>query len=357
MALLLGGAATLPAQPEPTSLHSPYVILVMTDGFRWQEVFGGADPEISRTMEGAEAKSIRAAFLETTPNARRAALLPFIWGTMATDGQIFGDSSVGSAAVLTNGFNFSYPGYNETFTGHSDPRINSNGHAWNENRTVFEWLNTQPSFAGRVAAFATWSAFGRIFNVHRSRLPLFDGREHIESPSAERPSWLRRAYEAVRHRINGNVLDALTHRAARAYRARAHPRVLFIGYGETDEWAHAQRYDRYLQSAHKVDAYLAELWANVQANPATRDSTTLIVTTDHGRGSGEQWSTHGADVDGANRVWIAAIGPDIPALGVRRGVPSTQSQVAATIAAVLGLDWQQAEPQAAAPLPVFRERP
>ena len=52
-------------------------------------------------------------------------------------------------------------------------------------------------------------------------------------------------------------------------------------------------------------------------------------------------------------MWIAAIGPDIPALGVRRGTPSTQSQVASTIAAVLGFDWTSAEPKAAKALPLF----
>lgn len=355
-------AAALPAQSTPT-VHSAYVILVMTDGFRWQELFGGADPELSRQPDGRDATVIRNAFAGATAEARRAALMPFMWGTMATQGQILGDSSVGSAVVLTNAFKVSYPGYSEAFVGHADPRVSSNDHAPNENRTVFEWLNEQPSFAGRVAAFATWSAFGRIFNIRRSRLPLFDGRERElaleEEPGVSDPtpaSWLARAYEAVRQRVSGSVLDRLTERAARIYRERHHPRVLFIGFGETDRWAHAARYDRYLQSAHAVDAYLATLWANVQANPDTRDRTTLIVTTDHGRGDGIRWSDHGPNVVGADRLWIAAIGPDIPALGVRHGVPTTQSQVAATIAAALGLDWQEAEPQAAPPLPVFGGR-
>ena len=133
------------------------------------------------------------------------------------------------------------------------------------------------------------------------------------------------------------------------------PRVLFIGYGETDEWAHAGRYDMYLQSAHQVDAFLEDLWKRAQANPATRDKTTLIVTTDHGRGLGAKWTDHGQDVDGAERIWMAVMGPDVPPMGVRRNTPATQSQIAATIAAALGLDWAKAEPRAAQPLPAFKQ--
>ncbi|MBL0171179.1 MAG: alkaline phosphatase family protein [Gemmatimonadaceae bacterium] len=355
VSLALACGAPLAAQSSDGPSRSPYVILVMTDGFRWQEVFAGADPAITRTMSAPEAVALGQSFERETAVESRAALMPFVWGTIAAQGQIFGDAAVGSASLLTNGFKFSYPGYNEALTGHPDPRINSNTHPPNENRTVFEWLNTQPTLSGRVAAFATWKAFGRILNTARSHLPLFDGREP-RANGTEQPRLYRRILATIRDHIRGSVRDRLTQRAVRDYRLASTPRVLFIGYGETDNWAHADRYDRYLQSAHQVDAYLAELWANVQANPATRDSTTLIVTTDHGRGAGLRWTEHGADVDGAERIWIAVMGPGIPALGVRQGVPSTGSQVAATVAAALGLDWTEAEPKAAAALPVFSAR-
>jgi hypothetical protein len=52
-------------------------------------------------------------------------------------------------------------------------------------------------------------------------------------------------------------------------------------------------------------------------------------------------------------MWAAVIGPGIAASGVRRDTPATQAQIASTIAAALGEDWQRAEPRAAAPLPVF----
>ncbi len=65
-----------------------------------------------------------------------------------------------------------------------------------------------------------------------------------------------------------------------------HPRALFVGYGETDDWAHAGRYDLVLKSAHQFDAFVKQLWDTMQAMPEYHDQTTFIVTTDHGRGGG-----------------------------------------------------------------------
>ncbi len=355
LALLLTADSGMAAQAAPARMRSTHVILVITDGLRWQELFGGADESLmGRTGRVADTATLRKAYWRETAESRRSALLPFVWTTMASRGQIFGDSTAGSRAVVTNGLKFSYPGYSETFTGHVDRRIDSNGHGPNENRTVFEWLNAQPSLTGRVAAFATWNAFRRIINTERSRVPVYDGWDRAIAPTGTARAATLQAMMAINTRLwPDNTWDAFTHLSTLDYIAVRKPRVLFIGYGETDEWAHAGRYDLYLQSAHQVDAYLGELWQRAQADPLTRDKTTLIVTTDHGRGVGAKWTDHGENVDGAERIWMAVMGPDVPPLGVRRDRPATQSQVAATIAAALGLDWTRAEPRAARPLPVF----
>jgi hypothetical protein len=55
---------------------------------------------------------------------------------------------------------------------------------------------------------------------------------------------------------------------------------------------------------------------------------------------------------------MAVMGPDTPALGVREGLTVTQSQLAATVAALLGEDFRAAFAAAAPPLPdVFRRSP
>jgi hypothetical protein len=332
------------------------VVLVITDGFRWQELFRGADASLmGKAGKVSDTASLRRAFWRDTPEARREALLPFVWGTMARQGQIFGDSSAGSQARIVNRFKFSYPGYSETFTGFFDPRIDSNEYPPNPNVTVFEWLNTDAALRGKVQAYATWSAFARIFNTQRSPVPVYDGWDRGVAPGADaRSVQLRTLYATTTRLWNDVAVDALMHQAALVGMDKAMPRVLFLGYGEMDEWAHSGRYDLYLRSAHQVDAYLAELWARFQRDPRTRGRTTLLLSTDHGRGYGSKWTDHGEDVDGAENIWSAVIGPDTPPLGVRRNTPTQQAQMAATIAAVLGKDWRKSEARAAPALPVFK---
>jgi hypothetical protein len=111
---------------------------------------------------------------------------------------------------------------------------------------------------------------------------------------------------------------------------------------ETDEWAHEGRYDLYLHSANKADSYIKGLWELAQSLPEYRGKTAFIMTTDHGRGTGlEKWKDHGAEVKGAEEIWVAAIGPGVHPRGERREhEPVGQNQIAATVAAWLGEDYR-----------------
>jgi bisphosphoglycerate-independent phosphoglycerate mutase (AlkP superfamily) len=127
---------------------------------------------------------------------------------------------------------------------------------------------------------------------------------------------------------------------------------MFIGYGDTDSWAHTGRYDLVLETAHSFDSYVAALWQRMQSMPQYKDQTTFIISADHGRGHGlVDWKDHGVEQKGSENIWMAVIGPDTPALGERHNVPTvTQSQIAATIAALLGENYGAAVPKAGKPL-------
>jgi hypothetical protein len=105
---------------------------------------------------------------------------------------------------------------------------------------------------------------------------------------------------------------------------------------------------------HRVDGWLRELWETLQSMPEYRGKTSLIVTCDHGRGDNPgEWRSHNNKVNGAGYVWVAAIGPKIPALGVwSEHEPFMQAQVASTVASLVGEDFPLAAPKAAPPLPV-----
>jgi phosphopentomutase len=146
--------------------------------------------------------------------------------------------------------------------------------------------------------------------------------------------------------------DSFLFHAAVDYLKRKQPRLMFVGFGETDEWAHAGRYDHYLTAAHHVDDFIRRLWEAVQIQPQYHDKTTFIITADHGRGSGpSDWKRHGEKVAGAEGDWIAVMGPETPPFGERAQTAAhTQSQIAATIAALLGEDYHAAFPETGLPI-------
>jgi hypothetical protein len=354
--VLAAAAATAwsAAPAQNTGLRTRNVVLIVSDGLRWQEVFGGAADSLISSEQGVEdTTALRRDFGGRDDGAAaRRALMPFLWTKVARDGQIFGNLARGSDAHVTNGLKFSYPGYNEMSAGFGDPQIDRNDFGPNPNVTVFEWLNRQSAFSGRVAAFATWDAFRDIFARARTGLWVRSGWEApFPSPAGERQRQLNTLFATMIRYWDDNTFDAFTHASVLEYIKVRKPRVLFVGYGETDEWAHQRRYDLYLRSAHRVDAFVADLWNTMQAMPEYHGTTTFIITCDHGRGgTAHDWTDHGRSVEGAENIWIAVLGPDTPRLGERDAGSVTQGQIAATIGALLGHDFRSAEPRAAEPI-------
>lgn len=332
------------------------VVIMTWDGYRHQELFGGAN-EFLVGSKGAggqpDPDALKERYWRESPEQRREIITPFVWGTIAKQGQIFGDAGRNAPATITNTMKFSYPGYSEMFCGLGDPRIDSNDKKDNPNLSVLEFLDGRPGFKGRVAAIATWGVFTSIFRAKANGLPVYDGWRAAEGGVfGDREASFNEMVRGLPRLWPDNTYDLLTFEAVRGYVPAKKPRVLFIGLGETDEWAHARRYDLYLDAARNSDAFAAEVWNTIQSTPEYKDKTTLILTTDHGRGeTPADWTSHGKDTKGAEYMWIAVIGPDTPALGVRENVSVTQAQIAATIAALLGEDFRSAVPAAAPHLP------
>lgn len=356
--LLVAQAAPLVAQESPAT-NSPErkVILVTIDGLRWQEVFRGAEERlISKEAGGVkDVEKIRADFWRETAEQRREALMPFFWKTIVPQGQVFGNRDRQSLARVKNDQHFSYPGYSEILCGFPDARITSNDKIPNPNITVLEWISRRPSFAGRVAAFCSWDVFPYILNVDRSHLPVNAGWTSFDN-AADSPKlatanemmeYLPRVWDGVRY-------DAFTHLAAREYLQRKQPRLLFVSLGEPDDWAHEGRYDLYLTSTRMCDRMIAELWALTQSMPEYRGNTSLVLVVDHGRGRvGDEWKNHSVKLAGSDEIWMAVMGPDTPALGERVGLEVTQSQIASTVAGLLGEDYRAVVPEADPALPVI----
>jgi Metalloenzyme superfamily len=358
ISLLFVGAGAL-AQRNGTDTVSPEtrnVVLIVADGLRGQEIFTGADSSLLNAKYGGiwdKPEELQKKFWREDVAERRAALFPFLWGTVASQGQIFGNQNKGSVARVTNGMGFSYPGYNEMLTGFPDKKIDSNAFGPNPNTTVFEWLNNTPELRGQVAIFATWGTFKDIFNEARSHLVMQVGWDPpYRGALTPQQELLNQLYRSTTKLDSEDVYDSFLQVPLVDFVKTKHPRVLFVGYGETDNWAHSGRYDLVLHSAHEFDRFVKELWETMQAMPEYRGHTTFIITTDHGRGSGlTEWREHGVGIKGSEDIWIAVMGPDTAPLGERqRTAPLTQSQIAATVASFLGLDYRRTVPAAAVPI-------
>ncbi|MEA3180558.1 MAG: hypothetical protein QOI59_4081 [Gammaproteobacteria bacterium] len=332
------------------------VVLIVSDGLRWQEVFQGADPLLLDAKTGGnwvEEPELKSRYWRATPQERRQLLFPFIWGTVAKRGQIFGNRTQGSDAHVTNGQAFSYPGYNEMSVGFPNPAITSNEFGPNPNVSVFEWLNGSPDLAGHVAIYGTWHNYYDIFNQNRSHLVVQAGwTAPPKTGDASKDALLAKLFDTTTRFDEEDVGNSFLQVELLDYVRTHKPKVLFVGYGETDNWAHQGRYDLVLESAHRTDAFVKELWDTMQAMPQYRGTTTFIITADHGRGSGPvEWKEHGVDEKGSENVWIAVMGPDTAPLGERKNVePVTQAQIAATLAALVGKDYVKDVPKAARPI-------
>jgi hypothetical protein len=352
---LLVSILVLASLPALARHKTENLFLITVDGLRWQEVFtGGEDLLLNKENGGvSDTNRVRSAFLRSTPEERRKALLPFFWSEIVSHGQIFGNRSKASHAQVTNGRKFTYPGFNEMLTGFADPGINKNEKRNNPNVTVLEWLHRKPAFAGRVVGFANWDVHPYVLNSFRSGIPVWTGFDtNLPAKPGSRLALVQQLERDTLPYWTDMSFDSFYAHSALEYMKESKPRIVWIAFGETDEWAHAGRYDLVLLAARNVDHYIKELWDAAQSMRQYKDRTTFIITCDHGRGSGPHaWRDHGASVDGAENIWLAVIGPDTQPMGERADSSDIfQNQIAATIAAFLGEDYRAAQPHAAEPI-------
>lgn len=340
---------SFPALSQSKTTTTENIVLITLDGYRWEELFGGAqDSLLTNQLFVKDTAALRKQFGAATQQERRHKLMPWFWSTLVRSGQLYGNRWLGNQVKVTNPHWFSYPGYSEILTGFVETAIQSNDKIANPNVTVLEWLHQQPSFKGKVAAFGSWDVFPYIVNQKRSGIPVNAGfSTAVEKDLSAREVFLNQLQQEVPSPWASVRLDAFTHHYALEYLKRKHPKVVYIAYGETDDFAHDGQYDQYLQSAHRTDQFIGQLWEYVQTDPVYKGKTTFLITTDHGRGNHNRdaWKHHGKDHPGSDAIWLAVLGPDTPATGEMKVKGQWgQNQIAQTLAALLGLRYTNTRP-------------
>ena len=330
------------AQHQKSSNESN-VILITLDGLRWQELFTGADKKLISNKDYVKNdRELKQLFWRDTAENRKKTLMPFVWSTIKERGQIHGNRLLDSKMNLTNTHWFSYPGYNEILSGIADDkRIKSNDKIPNPNHTILEIANKTEAYKGDVAAFGSWDVFPSIINESRSGVPVnagFNSAEDLYLTPNE--IYLNKLQKTTPSPWGSVRLDVFTHHFAMEYMKKKHPKLMYIAYGETDDFAHDGNYEAYLKSANRTDGFIKELWDFVENDPFYKNNTTFIITTDHGRGTMpiDTWKGHGNKIKGSDQVWLIAFGKNIKPIGeVKHSEQIYTNQIASSIAKLLGI--------------------
>jgi hypothetical protein len=306
------------------------VVLVVLDGVRWQEVFGGADRALARERG-----------LNPLAWAGPRALMPNVHRMLESHAVAVGAPGHGAEVTASGPQYVSLPGYLEIFAGHPDPLCETNRCTRTPARTVTDDV-LDACGADDAAVVASWPTIARAAARDASRVMLTAGRTRAERADVLRDDpataeAMERGAGAKAYPGEGDYRpDAYTAKVALGVLESRRPRFLFVGLGDADEYGHRNDYHGYLEAIHASDAFLGELFATLDRMGARGRHTTVLVTADHGRSYG--FKDHGGRYPESGRVWLFAGGADVQAHGmVAAPHRHTLSDVAPTVRALLGM--------------------
>jgi hypothetical protein len=298
------------------------VVLVALDGVRWQDVFQGV--ERSRAAEQGMDDNEIVGPKDLVPNLHR---LSSIEGTAV-------GSPESCSSFEATGPNFlSLPGYAEMLSGRSPTACPDNECSATTEATLVDQIRASSSVdSGDVAVISSWERIERVATAHPAEIVMSTGRTHGMSRSRLRfdrqaSDLLDRGSEVGPWPGQDDFRpDRYTAAIALHYLARQKPRFLFLGLGDTDEFAHANDYRGYLGALRHADAVIGQLVTTLDEMGSRGFRTTLLITADHGRSA--DFKNHGRSAPESGRVWLIAAGGGVP----KRRPPSCGARRLADIA-------------------------
>jgi hypothetical protein len=308
LALPLGWLVTACADaPPPPTDPGEHVVLITLDGVRVRDVFGGADRALSGADEGAT--------------------FPHLLAAVADEGVIYGDPRRFERMTTANRAQVSVPGYMSMFSGFEQPCYDNQCPPVMI-ETVFEYVRRARDLdPADVAVFASWIKMGRVVEHVVGTVTTDIGPDPDDTP-AELPPWGQ----------DGSARwDDVTYARAMDYLETHRPRLLYVSLLDGDGWGHEGDYASYLATLRRYDRWIAEVKERLAALAAEGVATTLIVTTDHGRGEGADWREHNATLPGSEQVFLHASGPHVIAGAVDSSVGHTAADLRPTIEVLFGL--------------------
>ena len=133
------------------------------------------------------------------------------------------------------------------------------------------------------------------------------------------PYWQNKFTPSVNCGIDGLGIgsgfrdDSLTLIAATELLKANHPNLVLINFMEPDISGHSGDWNSYLRGIRKTDEYIYRLWQFLQNDSIYKNTTTVFITSDHGRhldNVADGFVSHGDGCDGCRHISFLAIGPD-----------------------------------------------
>lgn len=309
-AVLMTAGSLLPVWPKPVAppIDDPAdtVILVTLDGVRPRDLLLGQDTGLGAEVLGAPT-------------------MPYMMNDLVPKGVFLGSAEDPPAFRLGSPVGISMSGYHSIFAGRMT-RCISNEDPPPKGDTLVTDL--QDAFPGETAFLSTWPLLVQRLKIDPNRAVSVAGRDAALACLADRGTGLA---EDSPHDLPVVELALELLRSSK-------PRFIFIGLDESDGAAHSGNYKCYVDALGRFDTYIKRIAEAAESLRKGGRKVTLIITTDHGRGEGEEWVEHRWNIAGTARCWFFAHGHAIAAAGhVLRSRQRTHFDVRPTIAHLLRL--------------------
>ncbi len=163
--------------------------------------------------------------------------------------------------------------------------------------------------------------------------------------STSDPSWNSAFSPVTDCGLNGGLReDSSTRDKAISVLQQYHPQLMLVHFDDPDFFAHQADSVAYINAIKASDEFTFSIWNYLQSDSFYKNTTTVFITTDHGRHLNNVnmgYISHGDGCDGCRHTQCFALSPDF-----KKGMISNeydQTDITATIAELMGIFVPQME--------------
>jgi hypothetical protein len=265
------------------------VIIVVIDGARYTETFGGTGTYI-----------------------------PHLYNDLKPLGALYSDFKIDYDAGARTETN---PGHASIATG-TWQTISNSGGEYPHKPTVFEY-------------------FRKEIVTAESDNYMLAGKNKLEYIKHSDASGYGATYQASWFG-NDNKIDQQIYDLTISAMSTDHPRLMIINFAEVDAAGHTGDENTYQNALINADNLVYQLWQNIEAESYgyAPENTTMFVTNDHGRHTTD-FSGHGDDCEGCTHIMLLALGRNV-SQGIVNIDPHFQIDIAPTVGDLLNFRTPQA---------------